>query len=122
MPEDDRIRRDIEEILERDEARERRRQRVRSLTSRLKLPRARDVRITPARLAVGALLLVAVALAVRQFTLLLISAAFVLLIAAYLMQASGPSARYEKRWRGEIVEYPDSASNKLRRWMAELRK
>lgn len=109
-----RYRQEIERILERDDARRRRVARVRRVTSGVRLPR---FSVGAGSLMWAGLAFLIAAVMLRRFFLFFAAAGVLLLIAAYLMQFARPRtrARYEPRWRAQVVRYPDTWSNRVRR-------
>ncbi len=107
-----RYRQEIERILERDDGRRRRAERVRRVTARFRAPR---ITVSPYSLLWSGLGLLIAAALLRRFFLFFAAAGVLLLIAAYLMQFARPRGRHERRWRGQVVNYPDTWSNRIRR-------
>ena len=119
MP-DKRIKKEIEDILERDERRSRRR-------SSAGLP---AIRLTPERLMLAGLGALVLALIVRGLFAPLALAAVALFGVGYAMRlkrgrrGARPTPPHEPAWRGQhvgregnVIEFRDSWRNRLRRWL-----
>ncbi|MBI4220360.1 MAG: hypothetical protein HY682_09475 [Chloroflexi bacterium] len=77
--------------------------------------------ITPLRLLVTALILLVLGLLppLRRWFLYFGAVAFILFVWAYWTswpKRSSATRGSERRWRGQVVDYPESLWNRLRRW------
>ena len=119
---DNRIRKQIEDILERDERRTGRRRSAGGL---------RATRLTPERLMLAGLAALLIALIVRSLFVPLALAALILFGLGYALRVRGGRARrgapkrpLRPAWRGQpavregnIIEFRESWLNRLRRWL-----
>ncbi|MBT5319993.1 MAG: hypothetical protein HOL45_08820, partial [Chloroflexi bacterium] len=78
--------------------------------------------LSPGNLMLVGLVLVIAGLIVSSLFVLLASIGALVFIAGYIMYFTrSRSPRYEKRWRGEVIDFQDSWSNRFRRFFNRRR-
>lgn len=117
-----RYEKEIEEILDRDDRRARRTERVRSVTRRVTVS-PRRFSFSSGKLMMLGIALIAAGWILKPLFVPLATVGALLFVAGYIAYfARSRSRPYEKRWRGEVVKYPDSMSNRFRRFFSRRRR
>ena len=112
---------EIEEIIDRDERRARRTERVRTVTRRVTVPRPR-LALSSGNLMAAGIALIVVGFGLKSLFVWLGSGGALLFVAGYIMYFTRSRQQsYEKRWRGEVVNFQDSWSNRFRRFFNKRR-
>ncbi|MCH7642805.1 MAG: DUF3040 domain-containing protein [Chloroflexi bacterium] len=116
-----RYEKEIEEILDRDDRRARRTDRVRSVTRRVTSTRRRFSFSSGTLMLIG-VALIAVGWIVKPLFLPLATVGALLFVVGYISYfARSRKQPHEKRWRGEVVNFPDSLPNRVRRFFGRRR-
>ncbi len=116
-----RYEKEIEEILNRDDRRARRTERVRSVTRRVTVT-PRRLSFSSGKLMLAGVLLIAAGWIFKPLFVLLASVGALLFVAGYIAYfARSRTQPVEKRWRGEVVNFPDSWPNRFRRLFSRRR-
>ena len=99
-----RYEKEIEEIIDRDERRARRTERVRSVTRRVSVRKSR-LTLSSGNLMLAGVVLIVIGFILKSLFVLLGSVGALLFIAGYIMYFTrSRQLPYEKRWRGEQNE------------------
>ena len=112
---------EIEDIIDRDERRARRAERVRTVTRRVRFSRPQTT-LSSGNLMMAGIALIVVGFVLKSLFVLLATVGALLFVAGYIMYFARSRQRpYQKRWRGEVVDFPDSWSNRFRRFFGKKR-
>ncbi|MDP6823557.1 MAG: hypothetical protein QF554_09720 [Dehalococcoidia bacterium] len=116
-----RYEKEIEEIIDRDDRRARRAERVQKVTRRVSVSKSQMTFSSGNVMLIGVVLIV-VGLILKSLFAPLAAIGALLLVVGYVMYFTrsrrGP---YQKRWRGEVVDFQDSWSNRFRRFFNRRR-
>jgi Flp pilus assembly protein TadB len=116
-----RYEKEIEKIIDRDERRARWTERVRTVSRRVSLSRSR-LTLSSGNLMVAGIALIVVGFVLKSLFVLLATVGALLFVAGYIMYFTRSRQQpYQKRWRGEVVDFPDSWSNRFRRLFSKKR-
>jgi len=112
---------EIEDIIDRDERRARRTERVRSVTRRVTVSRPR-LTLSSGNLMMAGIALIVVGFLLKSLFVLLGTVGALLFVAGYIMHFTRSRKQpHQKRWRGEVVDFQDSWSNRFRRFFNKRR-
>ncbi|HCV27674.1 MAG TPA: hypothetical protein QGI07_10065 [Dehalococcoidia bacterium] len=116
-----RYEKEIEEIIDRDESRARRMERVRTVTRRIAISKS-QLKLSSGNLMLAGVALVVAGLILRFLFVTLATVGALLFIAGYIVYFTrSRQAPFQKRWRGEEVDFQDSWSNRFRRFFNRRR-
>ena len=112
---------EIEDIIDRDERRARRAERVRTVTRRVRFSRPQTT-LSSGNLMMAGIALIVVGFVLKSLFVLLATVGALLFVAGYIMYFTRSRQRpYQKRWRGEVVDFPHSWPNRFRRFFGKKR-
>ena len=116
-----RYEKEIEEIIDRDEKRARRTDRVRSVSKRVSISKSR-LTLSSGNLMMAGIALIVVGFVLKSLFVILGTVGALLFVAGYIMYFTRSRQQpNQKRWRGEVVDFQDSWSNKFRRFFNKRR-
>ncbi|MCX8251387.1 MAG: DUF3040 domain-containing protein [Dehalococcoidia bacterium] len=116
-----RYEKEIEEIIDRDDRRARRAERVRSTSRQISVPRPR-LALSSINLMMAGIALIIGGLILKSLFVLLALVGALLFVAGYIVYFTRTrQQRFQKGWRGEVVDFPDSWSNRFRKFFSNQR-
>ena len=107
---------EIEEIIDRDDRRARRSERVSSVTRRVSISKS-ALTLTSGNVILAGFGFIVIGLLLKSFFVLLATIGALLLIIGYIMYFTRSRRQpYQKRWRGQVVDFQDNWPNRFRRF------
>ena len=116
-----RYEKEIEEIIDRDDRRARRAERVRSMSRRISVSRPR-LTLSSVNLMMAGIALIIGGLILKSLFVFLGPVGVLLFGAGCIMYFTRPRQQsLQKRWRGEVVDFPVSRSTQFRNFLRKKR-
>jgi len=116
-----RYEKEIEEIIERDDRRVRHAERVRSMSRWIRVSRPR-LALNSVNLMMAGITLIIGGLIWKSLFVLLGPVGALLFVAGCIMYFTRPRQQsFQKRWRGEVVDFPVSRSTQFRNFFRKKR-